>query len=533
MTIRRIQTAIFFGLNGLLFSCSQHNSVPPSEGPLQELKRGLSGEPASLDPAAAADTFSSQVIQDLYEGLTRESPTGEVVPGVASSWTVDQTGTKYTFQLRPDARWSNGDLVRAEEFISSWERALDPKTASPVAGELRLISGASAIISGALPPTSLGVAAPSRDILVVNLVRPAPYFPQLLSHSAAFPIYSEVSARSHDARLWISNGPFVLSDWHVGTNIELRRNAAYWDQARVKLDRVAYQFSSDQNSQFAAYRSGQLDMTDTVPANAIASLRKDHSQELFVAPYLATAYYGLNFVSLPLKGNIKLRTALTMAINRQQIVDALGLGQAEAFGFVPPGTWNYEPQHWAWEKLPDATRIAEARKAYAEAGFSLAMPLRLRLLLNSNPSIKQTAIMVSSMWKEVLGVETTLSDEEFRVFLESRHDRKKWDVVRLAWNADYNDATSFLDIFRSNSPNNDTGYFSSTFDNYLDEAAKTADATTRRGLLESAERQMLNDYPVIPLYFLVSKRLVKPYVLGMTPNALDRVGSKSLSILPH
>jgi oligopeptide transport system substrate-binding protein len=533
VTIWRIQEVVFFGLTGLLCSCSQHDAVSPGQGSLQELRRGLSGEPASLDPAAAADTFSSQVIQDLYEGLTRESLGGEVVPGVASSWTVDQTGTRYTFQLRPNARWSNGNLVRAEDFISSWERALDPKTASPVANELRLISGASAIISGALPPNSLGVAAPSHDILVVNLVQPAPYFPQLLSHSAAFPIYSEVSARSHDPRMWISNGPFVLSGWQVGTSIALKRNAAYWDQSTVKLDRVEYQFSPDQNSQFAAYRSGQLDMTDTVPANAIASLRKEHSQELFIAPYLATAYYGLNFVSLPLKGNVKLRTALTMAINRQQIVDALGLGQAEAFGFVPPGTWNYEPQHWAWEKLPNADRIAEARKIYLEAGFSVGTPLRLRLLLNSNPSIKQTAIMVSAMWKEVLGVETTLSDEEFKVFLESRHDRGKWDVVRLAWNADYNDASSFLDIFRSNSSNNDTGYFNPTFEKFLDEAAESPDATNRRGLLERAERQMLDDYPVIPLYFLVSKRLVKPYVSGMTPNALDRVGSKSLSVLPH
>ena len=170
---------------------------------------------------------------------------------------------------------------------------------------------------------------------------------------------------------------------------------------------------------------------------------------------------------------------------------------------------------------------------YAEAGFSPATPLRLRMLLNSNPSIKQTAIMVSAMWKEVLGVETSLSDEEFKVFLDSRHDRRKWDVVRLAWNADYNDASSFLDIFRSNSPNDDTGYFNPAFEKYLDEAAKTADAASRRSLLQSAEKQMLDDYPVIPLYFLVSKRLVKPYVSGMTPNALDRVGSKSLSILPH
>lgn len=531
--MRCSETMFFFGLIGFLAACSQQGAESPGRGLLAELRRGLSGEPAALDPAAAADSFSSQVIQDLYEGLTRESPAGEVVPGVASSWTVDQAGTKYVFQLRPDARWSNGNLIRAEEFIASWERVLDPKTASPVANELRLISGASSIISGALPPTSLGVEAPSHDVLIVNLVQPAPYFPQLLSHSAAFPIYSEANARSHDPHAWVSNGAFILSAWHVGTSIELSRNDSYWDRANVKLNRVEYQFSSDQNSQFAAYRSGQLDMTDTVPTNAIESLRRDHSRELFIAPYLATAYYGLNFVSPPLKGNIKLRAALTMAINRQQIVDALGLGQAKAFGFVPPGTWNYEPQHWGWQTLPDAARIAEARKLYIEAGFSLATPLRLHLLLNSNPSIKQTAIVVSAMWKEVLGVETTLSDEEFRVFLESRHDKGKWDVVRLAWNADYNDASSFLDIFRRNSSNNDTGYFNPAFEKYLDEAGKTADATARRGLLESAERLMLEDYPVIPLYYFVSKRLVKPYVAGMAPNALDRIGSRYLSVLPH
>jgi len=154
-------------------------------------------------------------------------------------------------------------------------------------------------------------------------------------------------------------------------------------------------------------------------------------------------------------------------------------------------------------------------------------------LLNSSPSIKQTAILVAAMWKEVLGVDTILNDEEFRVFLESRHDKRKWDIARLAWTADYNDASSFLDILRSDSSNNDTGYSNPLFDKFLDEAANTADSSIRRGLLANAERSMLDDYPVIPLYFFVSKRLVKPYVLGVKPNALDRVASKELSLLPH
>ena len=521
------------GLVAALTACSEPTSQSTDASELPELKRGLAGEPASLDPAAASDNFSTQVIQDLYEGLTSESPTGEVVPGVASSWTVDSTGTKYTFRIRPNARWSNGKLVRAEEFVRSWQRVLDPKQGSPVSSDLRLIVGATAILAGQLSPASLGVTAPSSDVLIVNLEQPAPYFPQLLAHSAAFPIYSDASARTHDPRAWVSNGPFTLTNWRPGTNLNLRRNDAYWDRANVKIGRVLYQIAPDQNAQFAAYRAGQLDMTDTVPPNAIASLREEHPTELVIAPYLATAYYGINFASPSLRENPKLRKALSMAIDRRQLVTALALGQITAYGFVPPGTWNYEPQRWEWEKLGDVERLAEARRLYAEAGYSAKAPLRLRLLFNSSPSIKQTAIMIAAMWKQELGIETSLSDEEFRVFLQSRHDKKEWDVVRLAWNADYNDASNFLDIFRATSSNNDTGYSNPAFDGFLDQAAHAANPETRRGFLESAERLMLADYPVIPLYFFVSKRLVKPYVIGVTPNALDRVGSKGLMIHPH
>jgi oligopeptide transport system substrate-binding protein len=307
----------------------------------------------------------------------------------------------------------------------------------------------------------------------------------------------------------------------------------YWDRGNVRIPRVQYHIAPDQNSQFAAYRAGQLDMTDTVPTNAVASLRSEHSNEIVIAPYLATAYFGLNIAAPPFKGNLKLRKALSMAIDRQRLVTALSLGQIGAYGFVPPGTWNYNPQHMEWEQLSDLDRVAEAKRLYAEAGYSTQTPLHLRLLFNSNPAIKQTALMTAAMWKEELGIDTELTDEEFRVFLQSRHDKKRWEIVRLAWNADYNDASNFLDIFRANSPNNDTGYSNPSFDQILDRAANTADPGIRRDLLENAEKTMLADYPSIPLYFFVSKRLVKPYVQGVKPNPLDRVGSKELVILPH
>jgi oligopeptide transport system substrate-binding protein len=517
---------LFVGLAG----CGHRDS---SQAEFLVLRRGLGGEPASLDPAAAADNFSTQVLQDLYEGLTTESPAGDVLPGVASSWKIDPTGTEYTFQLRPNARWSNGQMIRAQDFVSAWQRVLDPKQASPVSSDLRLIVGAAAIIAGTQAPSSLGVSAPSADALVVNLVQPAAYFLQLLAHSAAFPVYSDASARSHDPKTWISNGPYIVSNWQPGTRIGLTQNSQYWDRAEVHIPSVQYVFASDQNAQFAAYRAGQLDVTDTVPPNALKSLRTEHSNELVIAPYLATAYYGLNFTHKPFEGDLKLRKALAMAIDRQRLVQALALGQIGAFGIVPPGTLNYSAQRWEWENLSDAARIEQAKNLYKEAGYSREAPLHLRLLFNSSPAIKQTAIMIAAMWKEELGVDTELTDEEFRVFLQSRRDKKRWDVVRLAWNADYNDASNFLDIFRTDSPNNDSGYNNPSFDKLLDDASATADTVRRKGMLEEAEKTMPADYPVVPLYFFVSKRLVKPYVAGVRPNPLDRVGSKFLSILPH
>jgi oligopeptide transport system substrate-binding protein len=529
--IRRMSWGVGLALlTGFLSSCSHPNKSSAS-GDL--LRRGLSGEPSTLDPAAVADNFSTEVIQDLYEGLTTASSTGEVIPGVASSWTIDPGGLQYTFQLRLNARWSNGKPVRAQDFVAAWRRVVDPKQGSPVADDLRPILNAASIIAGTSSPTALGVDAPSDNVLVVKLEQPAPYLPQLLTHVAAYPIYSDASARSHDPKTWISNGPYVLSGWSPGTAVQLAQNRYYWDQKNVHISRVEYEVVSDENSQFARYRAGQLDMTDSVPANAVPDLRRDHSAELVTAPFLATAYYGLNLSTRPFISNIKLRQAVAMAIDRKRVVAALAFGQPGAYGFVPPGTWNYTSQSWQWKDLSDAERIAEAKRLYAEAGYSSKTPLHLRVLFNANPVIRDTAVIIASMWKETLGIETTLSDEEYRVFLQSRHDKSRWDVARLAWTADYNDASNFLDIFRENSANNDVGYTNHSFDALLDGAAHTADAPRRRRLLEEGEQKLLADYPVVPLYFFVSKRLVKPYLQGVQPNPLNRVASKTIEFVSH
>ena len=221
-----------------------------------------------------------------------------------------------------------------------------------------------------------------------------------------------------------------------------------------------------------------------------------------------------------------------MAIDRRKLVRALGFGQEPAFGFLPPQVWHYSPQAVAWRSLADDARIAAAKRLFGEAGLP-AGTVHLRLLYNTNASIKMVALLVAAMWKETLGIETELSAEEYRVFLQTRHDRTRWDVIRLAWIADFNDASSFLDIFRSNSINNDTGFRSEPFDALVDQAANTADPAARESVLENAERVMLDEYPVLHLYHMVSSRLVQPYVRGVHPGLSNRVPSKSIAVLAH
>jgi oligopeptide transport system substrate-binding protein len=496
----------------------------------QVLRRGIGGEPASLDPSKAVDTFSFEVIRDLYEGLATESADGEVQPGVAAAWTISPSGTDYTFEIRENAKWSNGQKILAQDFVSAWRRVVDPKEASPVADLLRPIANAAEIIAGQLPPEKLGVYAVRDDRLFVHLTQPAPYFLQLLTHSATFPVFSHEN-RGQNAKNWVSNGPYVLSNWTPGASLWLKKNPEYWDHDNVRIPKVEYIPISDENSELNRYRGGQLDVTQGVPPSALPLIRKEYPNELLVAPYLGTVYYALNLHSRKPFGNQLLRQALAMSIDRIMLEKTvLIFGQTPAFGFVPPGTWNYDQQDWTWKPMPDERRIEEARRLYTAAGYSATNPLHLRVLFNANPEVKKLSVAITSMWKEELGIDTELVDEEYRVFLDSRKDISRWDIARLSWVADYNDAGNFLDIFRSRSPNNDAGYSNIQFDSLLDQAAATPDPSYRKGLLEKAEDLMLSEYPVIPIYFYSSKRLIKPYIKGARTNSLNRLYSKHLFI---
>jgi ABC-type oligopeptide transport system substrate-binding subunit len=214
-------SCLAIGIAVAVTGCGDRADPAAPQKATSTLRRGLSGEPASFDPAAASDHFSTQVMQDLYEGLTTESPTGVAMPGVAASWTVDSTGREYRFNLRADARWSNGKPVRSQDFVVAWRRVVDPKNGSPGSDNLRIVDRAADIIAGKAPPSDLGVFAADDSTLIIKLRQPAPYLPELLTHSSTFPIYSETSAISHNPELWVSNGPYILKYWRPGTTIDL------------------------------------------------------------------------------------------------------------------------------------------------------------------------------------------------------------------------------------------------------------------------------------------------------------------------
>jgi oligopeptide transport system substrate-binding protein len=494
------------------------------------LTRGLSGQPGSLDPQKAEDAFSYDVLRDLYEGLTVSTPTGEVIPAAATSWRIEQAGEVYVFTLRREARWSNGDPVTANNFVEGFRRAVDPSTGSGAADLLRSINNAPEILAGRLPPDRLSVAAIDNYTLEIRLSHAVPYFPDILTNTVASPVHPS-SLRSDGGfskpGMTISNGPYRLAALAPGANMRLVRNTRYWDSAAVAFDEVHYEFVADENSEFTRFRAGELDVTNSVPEQRFQDLLKTPGSGLQHRATLATFYFTLNTERGPLRGKRGLREALSLAVDRKAIADSVARsGQVPAFSLVPADVWNYEPSTYDWRDSTSDERIGRARRLYAEAGYSPARPLRIRLLYNQNELVQRICIAIAAMWKEALGVETELMQMEFKAYLASRADPSQWDVVRVGWTADYNDASSFLDTMAEGSPQNFGHWASPDYARLLDSAANEADPARRRDTLQQAESLMLNDYPLLPVYFYVTRRLVQPRIAAPAINPMNRTYSR-------
>lgn len=538
--MNRIRFTLVALLGIFLFSVIVIWSVGPGglrQVPHPTLIRGLKSDPESLDPHKVRSVQAGGVLRDIGEGLLSYSAGGELVPGVAESWKPSADGLTYTFTLRDDARWSNGDPVTADQFVFSLRRLVTPATGAFYAELVENIENAPEILAGQKPPADLGVEAPGPHTLVIRLSQPTPYLLSLLALPSTFPVHPPTLKKYGDAFTrpgnLVSNGAYKLDAWQPGSEVKLSRNPYYWNDAATSIDEVQYLVLVDENTQLNRFRAGELDVTDTVPPKNIEDLRTEFGDQLHIAPYLGVYFYGFNLTKPPFKDNPALRQALSMAIDRDAIVTSVTRrGELPAYSWVPPGVEHYEPRQFTYAGRTQDERDEMARRLYQEAGYGPNNPLHIELRYPMNDTENLIAVAVQQMWHDVLGVETDLIGEEFATLLADIRARQVTQVFRSSWIGDYNDAHTFLGIMETDNPANQPAYESARFDSLMKQAAAQTDPDHREYFLEEAERELLADHPVIPLYFYVSKHLVASRVRGWQDNVLDYHYSQQLSLAP-
>ncbi len=499
------------------------------------LRRGNGAEPETLDPHKAQSTTSSGILRDLYEGLVSESADGALVPGVAERWEISEQGFVYTFYLRKDAKWSNGEPVTAEDFVYSLRRSVNPATGSSYSEILSPILNASDVITSKQAPEALGVEALDDHTLRIRLKAPTPYFIGLLAHASAYPVYRP-AVEAHGDRFTqpgnaVSNGAYRITEWVALSHVQAERNPHYWDAANTRIDVVKFFAIDNAEAEFKRYLAGELDLTEGLPIPRIDWVKSRLPKEYKTHPSISTYYYGLNLEQPPFKNNPALRRALSIAIDRKVLTEKVTRGgEIPAYGWVPPGIIDYTPQKPEWADWPREQQLAEARRLYQQAGYSSEKPLVVELRYNTSEGHKKIAAAVAAMWKSALGVRVTLINEEWKVLLQNVNAKKITQVYRAGWVGDYNDAFTFAELMHSRFGLNGTGYASKQYDALVDAASVEVDAGKRREYLQAAERRLLQDQPLIPIYFYVSKRMVKPYVRGYQGNILNHHASKDMWI---
>ena len=505
----------------------------------QTLVRNNGAEVQSLDPHKIEGVPESNINRDLFEGLVIGDINGHPIPGVAESW--DNKDFKvWTFHIRKDAKWSDGSPVTAQDFVYSWQRLADPKTASPYASYLQYghVANVDDIIAGKKPATDLGVKAIDDNTFEVTLSEPVPYFYKLLVHPSVSPVPK--AAIEKYGEKWtqpaniVTNGAYKLKDWVVNERIVLERNTHYWDNAKTVINQVTYLPISSEVTDVNRYRSGEIDMTyNNMPIELFQKLKKEIPKEVHVDPYLCTYYYEINNQKAPFT-DVRVRTALKLALDRDIIVNKVkNQGDLPAYTYTPPYTDGMKLVEPEWFKWSQDKRNEEAKKLLAEAGYTADKPLTFNLLYNTSDLHKKLAIAVASIWKKNLGANVKLENQEWKTFLDSRH-QGTFDVARAGWCADYNEPTSFLNTMLSDSSNNTAHYKSPAFDKIIGDTLQVTDEAKRADLYAQSEQQLDKDSAIVPVYYYVNARLVKPWVGGYTgKDPLDNIYVKNLYIIKH
>ncbi|MEI8394391.1 MAG: peptide ABC transporter substrate-binding protein [Rhodospirillaceae bacterium] len=503
------------------------------------LTRGNGAEPATLDPHATDGRTESNILRDLFEGLVVYGPGGRIIPGVAESWDVSDDSLVYTFHLRENAKWSNGDPISAEDFVYSLRRAVAGHIGGDIAMNMSVIRNAEQVLKGAKPITELGVEAADPRTLRISLRGPTPYFLALLSSDThAIPVH-RASVEKYGAN-WaepgklVSNGAYQLTEWVPKQRVVVTRNPNYYGNSQVKIDKVVFLPISNAAEEVKLFRENKLDMTYEVPQDQVKWISLSDPKAFWNKPYIATYYYAFNLTAEPFKGNKALRKALTMAINREALVDKVTrAGELPAYSLVPPVVSGYKRQPLPFMEQTMDVRLEEARHLFAEAGYSPSQPLTLEVLYNTSDNNRKIANAIMDMWKDAFGKGMVVNAVNLdRNDYLQRRSRRQFQIVRAAWIGDYADPTVFLNLMKSEAapPRNDAGFKSAAYDDLLGKAGTTNDPIERATYLQQAERLMLEEYAIIPIYHFATKSLVSPRVKGLVFNIRDVHPSRFLDV---
>ncbi|WP_298919626.1 peptide ABC transporter substrate-binding protein [uncultured Roseobacter sp.] len=473
---------------------------------------------SSFDPQVVEDTYGSEIVRDLFEGLYNQDANGNNVPGVALSHEVSDDNMTYTFKLRKDAKWSDGKPVTAGDFVYAWQRAVDPELASPYAWymELMSIANGAEIIAGEKPITDLGVSATDDHTLVVNLSQPLPYFDKMVSHATTFPS-PKWAIDAHGAE-WtrpgnlVSNGAYVLTE-HVPKERSVREiNTNYWNADDTVLEKVVTLVIGDDAQGLTRFRAGEVDKTD-IPAGQYPALKDEFPQEAYALPRLCNYYFTFNLDSGPEAfKDVRVRQALAYAIDRNVIVDqVLQGGQFPAYTFTPAATANFEVPSVDYAGMTQAERDEKAKALLEEAGYGEGgKELSFSYLYNTNEAHQQVAIVATQMWKQKLGINVTLENQEWKVFLENR-GAQNFEMARGAWCGDYNEASTFLDLLTTPSGYNDGKFTNARLDELMVEAKSSQDT---QPLYTEVEQILADEMPVIPIYHYSTNMMLNASIQG-------------------
>ncbi len=511
----------------LVAGCNQKGVRAPCPDNKVCLEAGNGTDPSSLDPHKITGTWEDRIVGDMFVGLTQVDAQGQTIPGMATSWETSPDGLTWTFHLR-EAKWSDGTAVTADDFVFALRRIMNPATASEYAYLLDFIKNAQPINDGKASPESLGAKALDPRTLQITLEHPTPYLPELAHHQTMYPLPQHVVEKFgihwSDPGNIVVNGPYKVTSWTLGDKIVAEKNPLYWDAAKVCVDRVTYYAAQDAVAAERQVKTGEFDMDGAIPGNRIPFLRRPGNMPDYVHmhTFLGVSYVFFNGSNPKFKDK-RVRQALSMAIDRDFLTHdvLMGGGGITAYTFVPPGVANYTPAALPeWASWPMARRQAEAKRLLAAAGFGPDHPLVFEMKQNG---LEPTAFLssVQADWRQI-GVKATLATAESQVAYQYFR-MKDFEMGDGGWIADFNDAVSFLGLMQSkNGEMNYGGYNNPQYDALLDAADHEPDAKKRGDELRQAEAIMLDDAPVIPVYFLVNSNLVSPKITGFADNIVDQ-----------